>query len=98
MRYFVDTEFNEFGGELVSFAAVPEDDAASPFYEAVECLQPADWVKEHVLPVMQTNPRPATEVASLFADYLNDDPSPIIVADWPEDIAHAAALLTNGKG
>ena len=98
MRYFIDAEFNGFGGELVSLAAVPEDDALPPFYEAVECAQPTDWVKEHVLPVLQTKPRTRAEVASFFAEFLIDDPAPLIVADWPEDIAHAAALLTNGKG
>ena len=98
MRYFVDAEFNGFGGDLISLAAVPENDAAPPFYEAVECPRPSDWVREHVLPVLQTRPRPLAEVASLFADYLNDDVAPVVVADWPEDIAHAAALLTNGEG
>lgn len=98
MRYFVDAEFNGFGGDLISLAAVPEDAAAAPFYEAVECRRPSAWVREHVLPVIQTRPRPMAEVAGLFANYLYGDVAPIIVADWPEDIAHAAALLTNSKG
>lgn len=98
MRYFVDTEFNGFGGDLISLAAVPEDALASPFYEAVECLRPTDWAAEHILPVLQTKPRPLREVATRFAEFLDQDAAPVIVADWPEDIAHAAALLTNGKG
>lgn len=98
MRYFVDAEFNGFGGELISLAAVPEDDTLPPFYEAVECLRPSDWVQRHVLPVLQTKPRPLMEVAAFFVEYLSDDPAPIVVADWPEDIAHSAALLTNGRG
>lgn len=98
MRYFVDAEFNGFGGDLISLAAVPEDDAAPPFYEAIVCGDPSDWVKEHVLPVIRTRPRPWIEVASLFADFLSADLAPVIIADWPEDIAHAATLLTNGKG
>src|SRR4030095_2111599 len=98
MRYFVDAEFNGFGGELISLAAVPEDDVASPFYEAVDCPHPSEWVREHVLPVIQTSPRPLGEVARLFSEYLSEDAAPVIVADWPEDIVHAAALLTSGKG
>jgi hypothetical protein len=98
MRYFVDAEFNGFGGDLISLAAVPQDDAIPPFYEAVECSGPSDWVREHVLPVLRTKPRSLAEVASFFGDYLSDDPNPLIVADWPEDIAHAAALLTNRRG
>lgn len=98
MRYFVDTEFNGFGGELISIAAVPEDDALPPFYEAIECRTPSDWVTAHVLPVIQTKSRPRAEVAGLFATYLSADSAPVVIADWPEDIAHAAALLTDGKG
>lgn len=98
MRYFVDAEFNGFGGDLISLAAVPEDDDSPPFYEAVECSRPSDWVREHVLPVLETKPRTLAEVAGFFAEFLSDDPAPLFVADWPEDIAHAAALLTNGKG
>lgn len=98
MRYFIDAEFNGFGGELISLAAVPEDDRASPFYEAVDCSRPSVWVRENVLPVLQTRPRTIAEVAQLFSSYLSDDAAPLLVADWPEDIAHAAALLTNRKG
>ena len=98
MRYFVDTEFNGFGGDLISIAAVPEDAASPPFYEAVECALPSDWVAEHVLPVLQTKPRSLAKVASLFAQFLDNDAAPVVIADWPEDIAHAAALLTNGRG
>lgn len=98
MRYFVDAEFNGFGGDLISLAAVPEHASASPLYEAVDWIRPCDWVAEHVLPVLQTKPRPLAEVATLFAEFLSDDAAPVIVADWPEDIAHAAALLTNGRG
>lgn len=98
MRYFVDVEFNGFGGDLISIAAVPEDDAAPPFYEAVDCPRASDWVRENVLPVLHTTPRSLAEVAALFADYLTDDAAPVVIADWPEDIAHAAALLTNGRG
>lgn len=98
MRYFVDAEFNGFGGDLISLAAVPEDAQGSPFYEAVECPRPSDWVAEHVLPVLQTKPRPLSEVATLFAEFLKEDAAPVLVADWPEDISHASALLTNGRG
>lgn len=98
MRYFIDAEFNGFGGEMVSLAAVPENDEAPPFYEAADCLRPTEWVSLHVLPVLQTRQLSLVEVARLFSEYLRDDPEPLLVADWPEDISHAAALLTDGKG
>jgi hypothetical protein len=98
VRYFLDTEFNGFGGELISISLVPEDSSLPFFYEAAECLAPTDWVAEHVLPVLQTRPLARGELANRFADYLIDDGDPLLVADWPEDIAHAARLLVTGQG
>ncbi len=98
MRYFLDAEFNGFGGELVSLALVPEDPNMPPFYEALECVAPTPWVAEHVLPVLKTTPLSRVEVADRFAAYLIDDENPQLVADWPEDIAHAAQLLITGPG
>jgi hypothetical protein len=98
VRYFLDAEFNGFGGELVSLALVPEDEAHSPFYGAIVCAKPTEWVAEHVLPVLDTQPLSRTEVAQRFTDYLIDDEDPLLIADWPEDIAHAAQLLIIGPG
>ena len=98
MRYFLDAEFNGFGGELISLALVPEDASLPPFYEAVECVEPTAWVAQNVLPVLKTTPLSRTEAADRFAEYLIDDEDPLLVADWPEDIAHAARLLITGPG
>ena len=98
MRYFLDTEFNGFGGELISLALVPEDENTTPFYAAIACAAPTAWVTEHVLPVLATTPLSRAEVVDRFADYLMNDEAPLLVADWPEDIAHAARLLVTGPG
>ena len=98
MRYFLDAEFNGFGGELISLALVPEDPALPSFYGATECAEPTAWVAEHVLPVLRTKLIPRRELADRFAEYLSDDAEPLLVADWPEDIAHAARLLIVGPG
>lgn len=98
MRYFLDAEFNGFGGELISLALVPEGAGVPPFYEAIECPDPTPWVAEHVLPVLETKVISRAELADRFADYLIDDADPLLVADWPEDIAHAARLLIVGPG
>ena len=91
MRYFLDTEFNGFCGDLISIALVPEDAGLPPFYEAVSIEDPTPWVRYNALPVLETRPRSRKEVIDLFAAYLMDDPAPLLVADWPEDIALAAA-------
>ena len=98
MRYFLDTEFNGFGGELISIALVPEDDGLAPFYGAVACQSPTPWVVEHIIPVLDVEPVERSCLADQFADYLSNDPEPVLVADWPEDIAHAARLLVIGPG
>jgi hypothetical protein len=98
MRYFLDTEFNGFGGELISIALVPEDESRVPFYSAVECQNPTSWVAEHIIPSLDVEPVTHSCLGDQFAAYLVDDPEPVLVADWPEDIAHAARLLVVGPG
>jgi hypothetical protein len=98
VRYFLDTEFNGFGGALISMALVPEDQTLPPFYEAVACPEPTPWVAEHVLPVLATEPITMAELSSRLEDYLGNDPWPVLVADWPEDIAHAARAMIVAPG
>ena len=98
MRYFLDTEFNGFCGDLISIALVPEREGLPAFYEAIDCPEPTIWVRDNALPVLDATPQSRAEVADLFADYLGDDDAPLLVADWPEDIAHAARLLVTGPG
>ena len=98
MRYFLDVEFNGFCGELISLALVPEAQDAAPFYEAIACETPTAWVAEHVLPVLQTIPVSRSAMASRFAEYLGDDENPVLIADWPEDIAHAAMVMVIAPG
>jgi hypothetical protein len=98
VRYFLDAEFNGFGGELISLALVPEEVGIPAFYAATACAAPTAWVAEHVLPALKTDVVTRTELADRFAEYLIDDEDPLLVADWPEDIAHAARLLITGPG
>jgi hypothetical protein len=98
MRYFLDTEFNGFCGELISIALVPEDTAWAPFYAAIAIDEPTEWVKANALPVLGVEPQSREAVRDRFAAYLMNDPAPLLVADWPEDIALAARLLITGPG
>ncbi|MCW3846796.1 hypothetical protein OF829_06060 [Sphingomonas sp. LB-2] len=98
MRYFLDTEFNGFGGALISLALVPEDSEAPPFYEALACDDPTPWVAEHVLPVLAAVPINPRELSHRLQEYLGDDPWPVLIADWPEDIAHAARAMIVAPG
>lgn len=104
MRYFLDTEFNGFGGALLSLALVPDDGAE--FYVTIECGDPLHpWVERNVIPFLDHVPiglqsaRAAPhEAAAALSQYLAMDPQPEIVADWPEDIAQFCTLLLTGPG
>lgn len=104
MRYFLDTEFNGFAGALISVALVPEygDDE---FYVSLPLAEePHGWVQRNVIPYLRHVPPgidmelSRVEAAHHLADYLAGDPEPVIVADWPEDLAHFCALLVTGPG
>ncbi|PZQ23137.1 MAG: hypothetical protein DI569_05820 [Sphingopyxis macrogoltabida] len=98
MRYYLDAEFNGFGGALISIGLAPENDSRPPFYGAVSCPDPTPWVAAHVLPVLEAAPTTYVELQDAFADYLAADGEAILVADWPEDIVHAARLLVTDDG
>jgi len=103
MRYFLDTEYNGHGGELISLALVPEHGdqefyAILPLPRAIE-----PWVQRHVLPYLRMAPIGIDEVGPLelaraLECYLRGDDEPWIVADWPDDIAHFCSALTTGPG
>jgi hypothetical protein len=93
VRYFLDTEFNGFDGQLIAIALVPESPAAQPFYAVLPCPAPTAWVADHVIPRLGAAPQPRETVVTALSAYLLADAQPVLVADWPEDIAHAASLL-----
>ena len=105
MRYFLDTEYNGFGGALLSLALVP-DDRGEEFYVTLACADPIDpWVERNVLPYLDMvpeglrSPRLSREAAcGALAHWLAHDPEPEIVADWPEDLSQLAMLLVTGPG
>lgn len=103
MRLFLDTEFNGFGGELMSMALVPEDTSLPEFYEELEYrgqLEP--WVRENVVPHMFLTPLSRTEFQLSLSSYLlklDFHHGPItIVADWPDDIRYFCEALITGPG
>src|SRR5687767_3551876 len=104
VRYFLDTEFNGFGGALLSLALVPVD--GEEFYVTLECADPIlPWVERNVVPFLDhvpvglVSPRmKRAEAAMALSAYLAADPEPELVADWPEDLTQFCALLMTGPG
>jgi hypothetical protein len=105
VRYFLDTEFNGFGGALLSLALVPEE-GADELYLTLQSSEPAfPWVERHVVPYLDSVPAgllsPRLEraaAADALSQYLGFDPAPEIIADWPEDFAQFCNLLMTGPG
>jgi hypothetical protein len=104
MRYFLDCEYNGFGGALLSLALVPED-GGEEFYVVLPFAGEAHpWVARHVLPYLHQVPPAlrfeADPVTAAFevAAFLRHDPEAEVVADWPEDLALLCRLLMPRDG
>jgi hypothetical protein len=104
MRYFLDTEFNGFGGCLISLGLAAEEGDQDYYVVVPMTEEPRPWVAEHVIPYLSSVPKmlynqlDAIAAAHDIAAYLRTDPEPEIVADWPEDIALFCRLLLTGDG
>jgi hypothetical protein len=104
MRYFLDTEYNGWGGALLSLALVPDD--GEELYLTLHWEGPLEtWVERNVIPYLDSVPEQLVsprmsrgDAARTLAHYLAGDSDPLIVADWPEDIAQLNALLVTGPG
>lgn len=104
LRYFLDTEYNGWGGALLSLALVA--DSGEEFYIVLEHDGPLEaWVERNVVPYFDSVPESLrttrlsrAAAAGALGFFLAGDPDPLIVADWPEDISHFASLLVTGPG
>lgn len=94
----MDTEFNGFGGELISLALVSSNN--EEFYGVYKIPNnPQPWVKEHVIPYLKwpgldDSILPDPEFMQKFSLWIYRFRDAEIVADWPADIEHFCKLLT----
>lgn len=96
MNIYIDTEFNEYRGELISMALVAAD--GREFYEVLECHDPGPWVREHVIPYLNKAPVSKSMFVEWLQSYLSYFDSVHIIADWPEDIEHLLHWLVIAPG
>lgn len=101
VRYFLDTEFNGMGGDLISLALVCED--GRELYWAKQCLNPVPWVAENVIPIVHCRgASPIMDNPNLIghaiAMFLQRDAAPSIWVDWPDDIVYFCKTLIVGPG
>jgi hypothetical protein len=100
MIFFLDAEYNGFGGKLISMALVPEDRNISYFYCEVEMTDILDpWVRQNVVPKLVGPQNTYSDFQKQLRNYLVDLREPItIIADWPEDVQHFCEALIVGPG
>lgn len=101
MKLFLDTEFNGFGGELISLAIVAEDNRE--WYGVLPLPNKIDkWVQEHVVPFLGHPDGPKLpnnyalkhEFQASLAKFLVQFPDAEIIADWPSDFEHLCYMMT----
>lgn len=99
MKLFLDTEFNGFGGQLISLALVPEDLKVAAFYSEVEMREQLDpWVRDNVAPHLIMVPTTYWEFQIKLSDYLSKFSSIEIICDWPDDVRYFCEALIVGPG
>ena len=97
MNLYIDCEFNEFRGGLISMALVSED--GREWYEVIPCENPGPWVAEHVMPILGKAPLSSrNELSGSLHRWLSQFDRIHVIADWPEDIAHFCNALIVGPG
>ena len=96
MRIYLDTEFNDYKGELISMALVAKD--GREWYGVRDCLSPTEWVGKHVIPVLNQAPESDEVLRASLHEFLCSFPDVHIMCDWPGDIAHFAHFLEYAPG
>ncbi len=103
MRYFLDTEFDGFGGPLLSVGLAAEHGDNDYYVVIPYDHEPTEWVARHVVPYLMSVPSTLYNqldreaAAHDIATYLSSDPDAEIIADWPEDIALFCRLMLIGE-
>lgn len=98
MNLYLDCEFTNFQGHLISMALVDEN--GHEFYEVVnysvvDCHQ---WVVDNVLPILHKDPIPYEDFQRKLSAYLRKYNKLDVIADWPEDFWHLNMALLTGPG
>lgn len=98
MTLYLDTEFNGFGGQLISIALV-SDESAEEFYGVLPLPSKVHpWVAEHVVPYLVADAEPHYKLRHRLFNYLKRHEGQVIIADWPEDLAHLLGLMCEPGG
>jgi hypothetical protein len=98
MKLFLDCEFTNFQGHLISMALVDEN--GKSFYEVVNFneVDCHSWVIDNVLPILLKQPMPYEDFQRGLRTFLRQYDTIEVIADWPEDFWHFTQALLTGPG
>jgi hypothetical protein len=98
MKLFLDCEFTNFEGHLISMALVAEN--GDEFYEVVYFseIDCHEWVRENVVPILKKEKIPYSDFQRSLALFLRKYDEVEVIADWPEDFWHFSRALLTGPG
>jgi hypothetical protein len=99
MKLWIDCEFNEFGGDLISMALVAED--GQEFYEVLNLENDekyGSWVYFNVVPYLNKDPIDKQVFQAKLWQFLNQWDEVHIIADWPDDIKYFCMSLITAPG
>ena len=98
-RAFIDTEFDSFGGRLISIAVV--GDQGEEYYGVVTDTAVNPWVQENVIPKLEQEPIKLEELREQIVSFIiRSFPNCQlqVYANWPDDLAHFFSLLSEPNG
>lgn len=110
MHFFLDCEFDGFGGKLLSLALAPRDRASDSLYLLASDASDVqdEWVRQNVVPFYKTElPQPAqffeigrAAFGPAISSYLSEFSGgmPHIVVDWPDDLRYFCESLIVSPG
>lgn len=99
VKIFIDCEFNEFGGDLISMALVADD--GQEFYEVLPLENDekyGSWVYFNVVPYLNKPAIPKVVFQDRLWRFLKQWEEVHIIADWPDDIKYFCMSLIMAPG
>lgn len=98
MKLFLDCEFTNFQGHLISMALVAEN--GDEFYEVVNFsyIDCHPWVMDNVVPILNKDKIPYQDFQRKLSAFLRQYDTIEVIADWPEDFYHFTMALLTGPG
>lgn len=98
MSLYLDTEFNGFGGRLISMGLVSDVDGEE-FYEVLPLPSKVHpWVNEHVVPFLVKDSVSDHVFDHRLIHFLRKHDAEIIYADWPADFVYLLDRLYSDNG